>query len=798
MRCDPFLRWQRKAIVSWLGVMVGCGLWAACPTASGAARAARERRVVYLVPDLPTFLYYLGEWEGENRFPIFMKRDRYFEKFVRAYKPEAIYRAKRRELKRVDADMVRGAVCAAWGKERLSDFGRGLSRDRFKERLRRYVMKPEGIVLSDLDAKQLPAALALAAAHGQALDFLSVSSSVGRMKLTDAMSFEEKEAIRKDVIRIIERWGYSYRNLGDDIDFITLGLDLPIAYRGTAPETKGKQRLCLDDGINRLTPDGSLPRSPKEKKSEKKQGYCYAYAGRLLEAEEGMALYQAMCSIFLETDKALYFDRWPENWGLRALEGWWVLQTKVHATLVRKSESSLARWRKLVGDLNPYGFVHVSSSGNSRGWGDGRVSDIPESEPAVVFFAHSFSAANPYDMTTIAGRWLQAGAYVYYGAMSEPFAQSFNVPRTAAAEAIAGQALGRAFQAKRLLPERFAFPWKQIYIGDPLHRMRFAEDASEPEDSRRFREAVGMIRDLKLGPAIEILESILESAEEAIEKELVWSVLDKTFRVRYFAVRTRRMPVERYLDTFFMDCWYNDTHHPNGQPMTAVVLNNRLNLFSRELVKVYEGLGRTIEGKPNLKKFLGRRVEEMKADAVFVKVWMAAGPLTEAEDGSEENPFDPEKRLRLGATWQVEAGEIGWQPAMVGLKSNSLDLGAIYGKGKSVVYAGCFPVLAREGTAAVRLGVSGTGRVDVWLNNEFVASAVKGEEEDADERMVDLELKSGENFLFFKVFGESSGCELAVKITDRSGNYVEELDYADPLAKLSAAGVKIDLERWKP
>ena len=779
---------------------------AACVSATSHTMAAgdgtqRDRKVVYLVPDLPTFLYYLSSWNGERRFPIFMARDKYFEKFVGAYKPEAILKAKPRKVGRIDDDLLRGAVYASWGKETIADLRGGVSRAQFKDRLRRVGITARGIVLTDADARQLPAGLALAAAHRQVLDFFRVGASIRKVDLSGAMSFEQKEEIRKQVIRTIERWGYGYRQLGDDIDYITLALDLPIAYMASAPGTSGTQRLCLDDGINRLTPDGSIPPAKgKEGTPEKARGDCYAYVGRLLEVEEGMALYQAMCSIFLGTRKAIYFDSWPERWGLRAQEGWWVMQTRIPSILVKQNEASTARWRKLVGKLNPYDFLHVCSAGGAREWGHGKVSDIPESVPAVVYFAHSFSATNPYDESTIGGRWLRAGAYVYLGAVSEPYAQSFNTARTVALAAIDGEPLGKAFQAKRMLPGRFTLPWKQIYIGDPLHRMVFVEDKTESEVSRKFREAVGMIRERELGPAIELLEEALEAAGDAAERARVWQVLNRTFRLRFFVLRTGRLPVAEHVDSFFVDSWYNDTYYPNGEAAPAVVLNKRLNLFQKELVRVYEGLYRTVQNKPRLKALLAESIAEMKKDAGFVKIWIAAGPFTEEEDASGENPFGPEKVLRLDGTYEASAGTIAWQAGMVNPDDNYLDLAGLCGDkpSESVVYAACFPVLRAEEALPARLGLSATGGAEVWLNNSRVGEVHPAGEQAAQERTVDLELQPGESLLFLKVFRKGKRCGLSARLTVRSGGYLEDVEYADAVARLSAAGVKIDPDKWRP
>jgi len=781
------------------------GFLALAPVASvsGAVRAptrsGKAEKAVYLVPDLPTFVYYLSRWNGRERFPIFLKRDKYFEKFVRAYKPSKLLKTRAVNPGRIDDDLLRGAVCAAWGKETIQSLRKGLSEKRFKERLNKSGSKPAGIVFTSRDARQLPAALALAAAHRQILDFLPLPSSVRKLKPNSNTTFEQKEEIRKDVIKAVERWGYSYKSLGEDLDYITLALDVPFAYTKSDFKTGAKERFCLDDAINRLSPDGSAPSSKRKKnKGEEPRGKYYAYVGRLLEAEEGMSLYQAMCSIFLDTGNALYFDRWPEKWGLRCQEGWWVMQTKIPSVLVRKSESSLTKWQELVGNLNRYGLVHVNSAGGSREWGDGKVSDIPESVPAIVYFAHSYSALNPYDENTIAGSWLRKGAYIYLGAISEPFGQSFNASSTVAQAAIRGEPLSKAFLGKELLPAKFTFPWKQIYIGDPLHRMRFVEDVREPERSREFRRAVGMIRAGELGLAIDLLEELLESANDAGETQRIWDILNKTFRLRFFAIRTGRMPVKSYLNSFFIDCWYNDTYHPRGDPTEGALTNKRLNLFQTELLRLYEGRYRTLEDRPRLKELLASEIAAMKKEAGFVKIWLCVGPFTQDEDANPENPFHPEKVLHLGLTWLASTGEIAWQVDMVDPDDNFLDLASLYEPSDSVIYAACFPVLRTNKPLPARLGVSATDRVEVWLNNALVGSALEAGGESGKEEGVDLELQPGENLLFLKVFRPGEPCRLSAKLTDIKGNYLEDVFYADPVRKLSAAGVKIDPTKWQP
>jgi hypothetical protein len=789
-----------KIFVAFVGILFILG-YTSLPIGSvdAAVPSARTEKVVYLVPDLPTFLYYISTWDGDKRFPVFMIRNRYFEKFVLAYKPDKILKTSSANLGRINESLLRGAVCASWSKETIVDLPRGVSREKFKELLGRRKAGPRGIVLTSVDAKQLPAALALAAAHRQLLDFLSLPSSVRKMKLSETLTFEQKEQIREEVIQTIDRWGYSFSKLDDEVDYITLGLDLPFGFMGTDPMTRTKQRLCLDDGINRMTPDGTIPSSGGETvKGEDARGNCFAYVGRLIEPDEGMSLYQAMCSIFLDTSQALYFDRWPEKWGLRCQEGAWVMQSRIPVTLVKTGQSSMARWRRLVGDLNPFGFLHVSSAGASTEWGDGKVSDIPESVPVIVFFAHSFSASDPYDDTTIAGRWLRNGSFIYFGSISEPYAQSFNTSRTAAAAAVDGEPLAKAFQAKELLPARFTFQWKQIYIGDPLHRIKFRPPESESETSRAFRQAIRMIRDRDIGPAIDALEAVLESAPSDTERQQIWDVLNKTFRLRFFSLRTRRTPVESHFDPFFIDCWYNDTYHPNGDPTTAVVFDKRLNLFQTELLRLYQGLHRTIQEKPRLQQFLSTEMERMKKDATFAKVFLCAGPFSDADGADPKNPFLPDKILRLGSTWQATAGNIRWKVAMVNTDDNYLDLAELYPENDSVIYVAYFPILAKDKPTPVRLHLSAAGASKVWLNNQLVGSVSADSSPAKQAEPVNFELQPGENLLFLQMSKKGSGCRLSARLTDQTGAYLEEVSYADAVAKLSAAGGTIDPDRWRP
>jgi len=122
-----------------------------------------------------------------------------------------------------------------------------------------------------------------------------------------------KNAIRSDIIDLLEKWKYPYKDFGTGIDAITIGLDIPFKY---------ESGYALDDAINRLDDGKETP---------------FAVTGRLMEVKEGAALYQAMCSIFLSTSRALFFDRWPLKWHRSLSTGYWELAQHIPCALIKDS-----------------------------------------------------------------------------------------------------------------------------------------------------------------------------------------------------------------------------------------------------------------------------------------------------------------------------------------------------------------------------------------------------------------------------------------------------------------------------
>ena len=104
--------------------------------------------------------------------------------------------------------------------------------------------------------------------------------------------------------------------------------------------------------------------------------------------------------------------------------------------------ADLVGWHRAVDPVNPYKLVLFNSTGGPDSFtikgGAGRPADLPRGDPSAVAMIHSFSAADPTDYQTIAGRWLGQGAFVYFGAIDEPFLLAFRTPRLVGELMVAG------------------------------------------------------------------------------------------------------------------------------------------------------------------------------------------------------------------------------------------------------------------------------------------------------------------------------------------------------------------------
>ena len=89
------------------------------------ASILHAQKNVYIVPDEETFLYYIGEWSPDKKFPIFIRETAYSEKFNKAYSPDSIKKVKKENIGGVSTDSIFRALAASFTDEGIEDIPRG-------------------------------------------------------------------------------------------------------------------------------------------------------------------------------------------------------------------------------------------------------------------------------------------------------------------------------------------------------------------------------------------------------------------------------------------------------------------------------------------------------------------------------------------------------------------------------------------------------------------------------------------------------------------------------------------------
>ncbi|WP_152051915.1 hypothetical protein [Tautonia marina] len=415
--------------------------------------------VVCLVPNTATFFKVLGTWDSDHWFPILIEDVEYTSKFLRAFRPAQIVRVPD-SARPVEGEDLWSAATKAVGRAWTSGNDRDApDGDQPPTGIRR---PPPGVVLSNPASRSLPGAAALAAGRFQPLIRWDAEGQFDTM-----LSNTDAQALARELQATVGRVVPSYQRLGDDCDFLTLALKIPYRYEGKGVTAKGGP-AAFDDLIGRHL-DVAQPDQVRIR---------WAFAGRLL-GDEVRSVYAAMCSLFLQPDRATLINSYnttgspfgdyqhgPAADRLKAL---------MPVTQRNQNQTGLRGWHTVFDPVNRSSLVLINSSGGSREYKLGRSQtgwtwDVPLTEPAIVYKVHSFSAANPTDSNTIAGRWLANGAFLYFGSAHEPYLQSFRTPELLVDLMVRGLPLGAAV---RMLPEElppFGNCWRLAYLGDPLFR----------------------------------------------------------------------------------------------------------------------------------------------------------------------------------------------------------------------------------------------------------------------------------------------------------------------------------------
>ncbi|RNC82694.1 MAG: hypothetical protein ED559_13240 [Phycisphaera sp.] len=420
--------------------------------------------VLVVVDDTASYVEAISRWTPEVIFPVLIDdgSQRALEdiaRFVRAYEPEQIVRFEAGETlptsREAKARFISEKFASIWDIKDDEDLeARLVSHWQFA------VHAPPGVVVADANDPAWTGALALAAGHTQPILWYDsgailggVDSDIGENQTQDLIDFIEFE---------IEMLGLSWQAPGDTIDAVTIAMNIPARCNLARIRERNSERFALTDVIGKhraLT-------SPRDTRLQR-----WAWAGQLI-GNKTESAYRAMCSLFLQPERAWVFDGYPNTSPWNAYDGTKVAQNlaraNIESTLLDSPTQGLDNWltsttRPIDADL-----VFVTTKGMASYYdlepGRAHAPDVPFLDrPVAASFVHSWSATRPGDPNTIAGTWLDRGAHLYVGSVHEPYLQAFIPSPVLALRLAGGIPWGAAIRSDGGSPI-----WKITLLGDPL------------------------------------------------------------------------------------------------------------------------------------------------------------------------------------------------------------------------------------------------------------------------------------------------------------------------------------------
>ena len=452
--------------------------------------AQRLVPVVVVVPDAASAARAIAAWDGLDRFPVLIDDGTpaaraHAARFIRAFEPERVVRWEAEDAETPDREgLVSLWLDAVGAPEPATE--EGGAEDLIAggvEHLRRQRLTPSILVGIDLDDPAWVGGLTLAAGRFGAPVFFDSEG-----KLSGAVSAEWCDALGRSLGEAATGAGLTWRVQGDDIDAVCL------VHNGATKigpqDPKGKaEYFAVTDRVTRLTPDAEP----------------WAWAGQII-GDGPAALYRVMCGLFLQPGSAWVFDSYPSTGGWKLYDGTAaaraLAQSGRDVTVFDDPNQGIADWHAGVAGGLDAGLVLINTKGGPVEFnlqpGVGRPGDAPVLHtPTIVHMVHSFSLARVGSRATVGGRWLENGAYAYYGSVHEPLLKAFVPTPQVAARLVSGLALGAAVRVEG------EPAWKLNLIGDPLVTV------GRPIAAGRRVEGAGV----PLGPVSD-LETELATARE--------------------------------------------------------------------------------------------------------------------------------------------------------------------------------------------------------------------------------------------------------------------------------------------
>ncbi len=446
--------------------------------------------VVVLVPDIASFAAAISCWDENKFFPVLFQDDLYAPKFITAFKPAQVVLIppfSESSNSTLSSDTIQRAILASWlDKDGETKIPKQMDETTLSARLKELGEEPSGVVFSDGVSGEVAGAIALAAGRFQGFEFLPVpkKSYPGRYRwddidfrgfeylptshsqqneermahIDDLLSEDAAWAMAREVQEGLTRWNLPKE---DHWAYITLAGAYPYRYPGELLGYFGPTG-ALDDLLGRAA-----------------DGTRLGVVGRLV-GNQARSAYQAACSLFLNPESALLLNTYTNsknpkskaNFPQDITENLW--QENMAITHLHGETANIENFRKETAPWNQYEILTINSAGSPVSWavkeGGGSTDDFPIGGPTAISMMHSYSAANPYDPDTIAGRSIWGGAFWYFGSINEPTGGSFQQPSYYAPRIIAGVPWAAAFRQRTEQP--FWRPWRLMMVGDPLFCLR--------------------------------------------------------------------------------------------------------------------------------------------------------------------------------------------------------------------------------------------------------------------------------------------------------------------------------------
>lgn len=409
--------------------------------------------IVVLVPDGASYARAIAAWTPLVRFPVLIddgtsaSRDD-AARFIRGFQPQQVVR-----WAAPDAPDGAGADTPAQVEALIDDalhavwpHGTPDSPTIFDAVRSAADIETPGVVVGVRGDTAWPAALALAAGRGQPIIWIDA-----RQNIDDALSKAEGDAMCIAIEQALTDRNVLWASLGDAVDSISLCANTPVR---TTSASNGEW-IATTDRLGRLS-DTDRTR--------------WAWASQI-HGTEPQSAYRAMCALFLAYPSVWMFDGYPEGqpWSSYALR--FAAQTLdspgINIHITERPSNGLTAWRSGTMGALTANLLMVNTKGMKQFFElpDGTLwcGDLPHLiNPAAVYFIHSWSAFQPGDRDTLAGRWFERGAYAYCGSVQEPYLSAF-VPPVAIASRLK---VGAPWAVVCRTDESAA--WRVATFGDPL------------------------------------------------------------------------------------------------------------------------------------------------------------------------------------------------------------------------------------------------------------------------------------------------------------------------------------------